>query len=204
MELIATSQRARQKADTRERIIQTALRLFEENGFASTRTQDVAIAAGLSHGSIFAHFKTRDDLITCVLSRFLSEVDGVTRKCMRQHTKLRDFLKSHLDAISEKEVLYTKVIQEQHLLPKEARSLLVEINSAVSSHLKSILQNEGDGLGLKPSEYYFLFNSWMGTITYYLINGDLFSPEGKVLKKRGSEIINLYLKLITKNKGETQ
>jgi AcrR family transcriptional regulator len=202
MELIGTKQRAKQKADTRERILLAALQLFESNGFASTRTQDVAEAAGISHGSIFSHFITREELILSVLMRFLYEVDATTRKCMRQHTKLHTFLKSHLEAIAEKEVLYTRIIQEQHLLPKEARSLLVEINSAVSSHLQSILQNENSKISLKPSEYYFLFNSWMGTITYYLLNCDLFATKGKVLKKRHTEIIGLFLKLIAKNKGE--
>jgi AcrR family transcriptional regulator len=197
-----TSQRAQQKADTRERIILAALKLFEKNGFSTTRTQEVADAAGISHGSIFAHFKTRDELILQVANHFLTEVDSVTRRCLRESTSLEQFLHAHLRALSQHEILYTRFIQEIHLLPKEVRSLLVEINSAVSSHLKTILGAQKESLGVKPSEYYFVFNAWMGVVTYYLLNRDLFTSGRKLLEERGNDIVQLFLKLITNQKGK--
>jgi AcrR family transcriptional regulator len=196
------SQRAQQKADTREKIILAALKLFEKNGFAAFRTQDAADAAGISHGSIFAHFKTKEDLILCVANRFLSEVDSVTRRILRESTSLEQFLQAHLRAMSQHEILYTRFIQETHLLPQEVRSLIVEINSAVSSHLKTVLNAQKKHLGVKPSEYYFVFNTWMGVVTYYLVNRDLFTSGKRLLEERGQEIVQLFLKLITQQKGK--
>jgi hypothetical protein len=57
-------------------------------------------------------------------------------------------------------------------------------------------------LGVKPSEHYFVFNTWMGVVTYYLVNRDLFTSGKKLLEERGSEIVHLYLKLITNQKGK--
>ena len=48
-------------------IIDTALTLFAEKGFAATRTHEIAEAAGISGTLIFQHFKTKNDLIRAAL-----------------------------------------------------------------------------------------------------------------------------------------
>jgi AcrR family transcriptional regulator len=54
--------------DRRDQIINTALTLFAEKGFASTRTREIAEAADISETLIFQHFKTKDDLIRAALA----------------------------------------------------------------------------------------------------------------------------------------
>ena len=53
--------------DRRVEIIDTALTLFAEKGFAATRTHEIAKAAGISGTLIFQHFKTKNDLIHAAL-----------------------------------------------------------------------------------------------------------------------------------------
>ena len=50
----------------RERILATAERLFAERGFDRTSTARIAAAAGVPHGLIFYHFKTKMDLLLAV------------------------------------------------------------------------------------------------------------------------------------------
>ena len=52
----------------RAQIIDVALTLFAEKGFASTRTREIAEVAGISETLIFQHFKTKDDLIRAALA----------------------------------------------------------------------------------------------------------------------------------------
>jgi len=47
----------------RERILETAGRLFRERGFEAVGVADVMQAAGLTHGGFYGHFKSKDDLI---------------------------------------------------------------------------------------------------------------------------------------------
>jgi len=54
--------------DRRAQIIDTALTLFAEKGFARTRTREIAEAAGISETLIFQHFKTKDGLIRAALA----------------------------------------------------------------------------------------------------------------------------------------
>ena len=198
------SRRTLQKEETHERIVKSALRLFEKQGFAATRTQDIAVDAGISHGSIFVHFKTREELLIHVCQRFLTAVDAKTRQGLRGSSGLEPFLYAHMEAISAHEALYTRLIQELSVLPKEVRTLLLETQSAVSSHLKMVLRKDDGSLSLSPDEHYFLFNSWMGVLTYYLLNRDHFTTSERLLKEQGQTIVELFLKLTHAKRGLTQ
>jgi len=51
----------------RERILTSAERLFAERGFDRTSTARIAEAAGVPHGLIFYHFKTKMELLLAVI-----------------------------------------------------------------------------------------------------------------------------------------
>jgi len=185
-----------QKEETRERIVQASLTLFETRGFAATRTQDIAEAAGISHGSIFVHFKTREELLVYVCRRFLGALDAHTHSALRASAGLEPFLRAHLSSLSDHEALYIRLVQELHALPPEVRAMLLETQAAVATHLKMVLRKDEAFLNLSPSEHYFLFNAWMGTLTYYLLNHDTFTTTERLLKEQGPEIVELFLKLV--------
>jgi TetR/AcrR family transcriptional repressor of nem operon len=52
-----------QYQQNRERIVETAGRLFRERGFEAVGVAEVMRAAGLTHGGFYGHFKSKDDLI---------------------------------------------------------------------------------------------------------------------------------------------
>ena len=54
--------RIQQKEETRARILQCALDVFAERGFAGAGVRDIASAAGVNHGLIRYHFKDKDGL----------------------------------------------------------------------------------------------------------------------------------------------
>lgn len=54
--------------DRRAQIIDIALTLFAQKGFANTKTREIAEAAGISEALIFQHFKTKDGLIKAALA----------------------------------------------------------------------------------------------------------------------------------------
>lgn len=50
-------------ADTRQRILDTARRLFNEQGLASVGVRDIARATSMSAGNLAYHFPQKDDLV---------------------------------------------------------------------------------------------------------------------------------------------
>jgi AcrR family transcriptional regulator len=62
--------------DTRERIMDAAMRLFGERGVAGTPVTSIEAAAGLSagSGSFYRHFKDKSELLTALIEREMTRV----------------------------------------------------------------------------------------------------------------------------------
>lgn len=73
----SVSTRKRQKEQTRERIYQAALEAFRRDGLQGARIEDIAHAAGVSRGTFYFHFATREDVLRDLLQR--SQRDLVDR-----------------------------------------------------------------------------------------------------------------------------
>jgi AcrR family transcriptional regulator len=54
-------------ADTRERLLRAAADVFAERGFDGTRVADIAAAAGVSNGALYAHFGSKAELLIAAL-----------------------------------------------------------------------------------------------------------------------------------------
>jgi AcrR family transcriptional regulator len=50
-------------AETRERLLGAAADVFAERGYDGTRVADIAAAAGVSNGALYAHFASKADLL---------------------------------------------------------------------------------------------------------------------------------------------
>jgi TetR/AcrR family transcriptional regulator, transcriptional repressor for nem operon len=58
---------ARRKAAIRSEIFEHAARLFRLRGYSGTNIDDIMLAAGLTRGSFYAHFPSKDDLFAEVI-----------------------------------------------------------------------------------------------------------------------------------------
>jgi len=65
---------SREQAETnRQRVIETAARLFRENGIDAVSVAELMSAAGLTHGGFYGQFKSKDDLAKQAASQALEE-----------------------------------------------------------------------------------------------------------------------------------
>lgn len=64
----------RRKAARPQELLEAALHLFIHNGLAATRMEDVAKDAGVSKGTLYLYYPSKDDLFKAVVQAYLSEV----------------------------------------------------------------------------------------------------------------------------------
>ena len=50
--------------ETKERIFQAAIRILQKNGYENLSIKNICEEAGVSNGSFYHHFKTKDDLLS--------------------------------------------------------------------------------------------------------------------------------------------
>jgi TetR/AcrR family transcriptional repressor of nem operon len=64
------AKKSKNPADTKRRLLDGAEQLMLAKGFAATTVDEICQAAGVTKGSFFHYFKSKDDLAKAVLERF--------------------------------------------------------------------------------------------------------------------------------------
>lgn len=194
--------REKQKIQTRNNIIDTALKQFARFGLSKTTTSDIAKEAKVSHGTVFAHFPTREVLLNEVIEVFGHRITKRLHELVSDNCSMKEVLQAHLKGIKEYEAFYRSLVSESSLLNEEARNSWVMIQSAISSHIIEVAEKEIQAGKLSHTPVNMLFNTWAALIHYYLVNGDLFAPGESVLERYGEQLIEHYMNLIKLKKGE--
>jgi AcrR family transcriptional regulator len=117
---------------TRDRIIDEAMHLFSEQGYAATSIAKIEAAAGLSPGAggLYHHFKSKQAVLAAGIERHLSRLDAL-RDIQRVLAPLDD-LKAELTLTAR--YILTELDSESELLrilASEARSRPEMLTSAV-------------------------------------------------------------------------
>lgn len=55
-------------------VLQASLKLFADKGYDATTTSDIATLAGVAEGTVYKHFKTKENILNSLLIPFIREV----------------------------------------------------------------------------------------------------------------------------------
>ncbi len=67
-----TAPRQRRKEARPQELLDAALALFVEKGFAATRAEEVAERAGVSKGTLYLYYPSKEELLKAVIEQFVS------------------------------------------------------------------------------------------------------------------------------------
>lgn len=84
------------KAETRDMIMQAARKVFSERGYHNAQVSDIVKEAGISTGSIYAHFKDKRDLFAQVARENLESLRLMLRE-IRQTERLDDDIRGRVE-----------------------------------------------------------------------------------------------------------
>lgn len=95
-------ERARVHSDARQRILETADRLFYQEGIRAVGIDRIVADAGVAKMSLYKHFPSKDDLILAVLQHREKEIWAFFEERMNQHRKkIKDPLKVFFAALRD-------------------------------------------------------------------------------------------------------
>ena len=63
----------KEAAERRNEILDVAERLFCTNGYDNTSTNDILAEIGIARGTLYYHFKSKEDILDAMIDRILSE-----------------------------------------------------------------------------------------------------------------------------------
>lgn len=102
----------------REEILSVAAAMFRERGYYGTTVRDVASEVGITSGSIFHHFGSKEEILFQVVSEGVDEtilsVNKARESTSSPEEKLRRMLEAHMFAMVEGSSKTTSVLFYEH------------------------------------------------------------------------------------------
>lgn len=74
----------------RGKLLQTAAHLFRNKGYERTTVRDLASAVGIQSGSIFHHFKSKDEILRAVMEETIRYNTALMRASLAQADSVRE------------------------------------------------------------------------------------------------------------------
>src|SRR5438128_4155307 len=112
--------------DSRQEILRTAARLFQQRGYHATSMNDVASALKLSKGGLYHHFQSKDEILFNLMNHAMDitqerVIDGV-RDIVNPEERLRMLIRRHMEVVlSVRDREITVMLHENHPLPPAQR-----------------------------------------------------------------------------------
>jgi AcrR family transcriptional regulator len=86
--------------EKQQKIVEAAIEMFAEKGYASTSTSQIAKKAGVAEGTIFRHYKTKKDLLLSIVSPTMAKliapfvIRDINKVLDAKYERYEDFLKA--------------------------------------------------------------------------------------------------------------
>jgi AcrR family transcriptional regulator len=112
--------------DSRQEILRTAARLFQQRGYDATSMNDVAAALKLSKGGLYHHFQSKDEILYEIMNHAMEitqeRVLNPVRSIADPEERLRALIRLHIEVVlSPRDREITVMLHENHPLPPALR-----------------------------------------------------------------------------------
>jgi len=112
--------------DSRQDILRTAARLFQQQGYDATSMNDVAAALKLSKGGLYHHFQSKDEILFNLMNHALDitqeRVVDAVQGTADPEERLRMLIRRHIEVVmSVRDREITVMLHENHPLPPAMR-----------------------------------------------------------------------------------
>jgi AcrR family transcriptional regulator len=133
--------------ETQERILTGAVRAVARHGVAKLGMSDVSSAAGVSRGTLYRYYPTRDDLLAALASReaerFLEQTLAAVDAVPPGEERLRVMLEHALHHVRAHPALRRLLDTEPALVLDSLRARFPEIRATVAAPLLPVLAESG-------------------------------------------------------------
>jgi AcrR family transcriptional regulator len=112
--------------DSRQEILRTAGRLFQQRGYDATSMNDVAAALKLSKGGLYHHFQSKDEILFEIMNHAMDitqeRVINPVKQIADPEQRLRALIRLHIEVVlSPRDREITVMLHENHPLPPTLR-----------------------------------------------------------------------------------
>ena len=173
--------------DKQKSILEAAVEIFSEKGYAASSTSEIAKKAGVAEGTIFRHYKTKKDLLFSIVAPTMTKliapfiIRDFNKVLNQDYEEFEDFLRAIIvnrQVFAKENMTMIKIlIQEIPFHPELKEQFKKNIAQKVFERLSAVIlhyQNKGQIIEMPPASAVRLLAS---TIIGFLLARYVMAPE---------------------------
>lgn len=189
-------------SSTKERIIETAVSLFNQRGFVNVTMRDLAQELGISLGNLTYHFKRKDDLIAAVHQQLIDERNAMLENVQLTPTiaNINAQLLPLLELYERYRFFYLDIMEVMRSYPAIAERHREHIANQVR-YIRAIIDYSVSTGNMRPEARAGQYDSLAETVclmlTFYLSQHTIRGREGTFYDDARKAMWNLVIPLLT-------
>ncbi|MBT8218671.1 MAG: TetR/AcrR family transcriptional regulator [Bacteroidia bacterium] len=134
--------------DTRTKIIETAIELFNQHAVGNVRVQDIAKASNISPGNLTYHFRTKKELMKAVHDTMKSELNSLNFGdfLFKETMDLLDLTRTYLQFLVKYRFFYRDIMEIFTLVPEVKSAFIRQIGHIINFNRNTTYLGIGKGL----------------------------------------------------------
>lgn len=179
---------------TKQKIINAATRLFNENGMANVRLQQIANDVGISAGNLAYHFRNKEAIIDAIKEELYEEAAGIL-STYRLYPNLMDFdnqLNKYFDFLQKYPFYFMDLLEIERNYPDIHSKHQMHISKMISQIRKRFDYNQQRGLigeEPRPGLYDTTANAIWVLITFWV-------PQNLLRRKNNAPMIIPFKEMV--------
>ncbi len=196
---------------TRERILEAALELFNENGVSEVTTHHVATKCGISPGNLYYHYRNKEEIIRSLFDQAIAFISEQEKAIDNGSSETLHTIEQTLTLLSTLNWRYRFLKRDLPIILMNDQSLRKKFHLVHQQQVTSLNHNLNKGMAgglikaLPPRETMHLSKIfWLVALfwpTFLEVSGDGFTEENL---EEGIDLIRLLNKMLMPDKGEKQ
>ncbi|WDD97083.1 TetR/AcrR family transcriptional regulator [Thalassomonas actiniarum] len=163
------------------RLQQASARLFKEKGYAKTTVRDIAAEVGIQSGSIFHHFKNKEEILLAIMSdtilRVLTDMYAALASTDDVMEKLQHLILLELKAIhGEQFVGFSLLVSEWRALSDGNQQQILKLREYYENLWREILTLAHEQEKVNVEALYlrgFIRGALIETTNWFSVTGDI-------------------------------
>jgi AcrR family transcriptional regulator len=180
----------RRRAEARpDEVLDAALDLFIEQGFAQTRVDDIAKRAGISKGAVYLYFPSKEAILEGLVRRavvpiatnalsFVKDYEGDPRIVMTMVLKMLGMRLADPKVVAIPKLLFREVVR----FPEFAAMYRAEVLDKVIPAIETLIRKGIDQGYFRPVDPHLTIRSIIGPLMLHIAMAEVFGilPEGGI------------------------
>ena len=163
---------------TRERILETSLRLFSEKGYLGATTKEISAESDVAEVTLFRHFPSKESLFQEVLSAytFLPTLKGImpSVEVMPYEKALAEIARRFIETLKLRRDLIKIMHSECHRYPEKIKSIQHSFLAEMLSILADFFASRRKKGNLRNFDEFLAARLFLGMFYQYFITSEVF------------------------------